>query len=55
MIGTYIVLFLLAVLAATLGGFIAHVIYGKIQERQLRNWRPKKKEPKWVTYSKTNC
>lgn len=55
MIGTYIVLFLMAVGAGAIGGFIAHVIYGKIQERKLRNWKPKKKEPHWVTYSETNC
>lgn len=55
MIGTYIVLFLMAVGAGVIGGFIAHVIYGKIQERKLRNWKPKKKEPHWVTYSETNC
>lgn len=52
MIGTYIVLFLMAVLAGMVGGLIAHVIYGKIQERKLRNWKPKKKRAKldnsWV-------
>ena len=41
MIGTYIVLFLMAVLAGMIGGLIAHVIYGKIQDRKLRNWKPK--------------
>ena len=55
MIGMYVVLFLEAVLAGAIGGLIAHVIYGKIQERGLRNWKPKNKEPQWVTYSKTNC
>ena len=55
MIGIYIVVFLFAVSGGAIGGLIAHIIYGKIQERKLRNWRPKKKEPKWVTYSNTNC
>ena len=55
MIGTYIVLFLMAVLAGMIGGLIVHVIYGKIQERKLRNWKPKKKEPSWITAGPTNC
>ena len=55
MIGKYIVLFLMAVLAGMIGGLIAHVIYGKIQDRKLRNWKPKKKEPNYITARRTNC
>lgn len=55
MIGKYVILFFMAVFAGIIGGLIAHVIYGKIQEHKLRNWKPKPKEPRWIKWDKTNC
>ena len=55
MIGKYVILFLVAVLGGMLGGLITHLVYRAVQNRKLRNWRPKEKTPHWVTSSKTNC